>query len=140
MAESAKRPPDPPPTEPAEDVYRLIVPDDLRPVDRRSLEPVVPEVVREDKPEEPDDVPLGPFQFTLRDMLLLMTGVAVWLGLMNSVNWGWSIMAGLAGVAALLSLIMLTAFEPENRNVRLAWWGLFGIYLLTCLTAIIKGG
>jgi hypothetical protein len=137
MPEPVSQPPKPLP--PEQDVYGVVVPDDFRPADLRMLETVVPEIVREDDEPEPLDEPTPRFQFTVRDMLLLTTGVAIWLGVMSTVNWGWSIAAGVAGVAALISLIVLSVHEPENPTIRRGWWCVLGVYLLTCLAAMIAG-
>lgn len=137
MPDPAQRPTEPSP--PDEDIYQVVPAGDFRPDDVQMLRPVVPEIVPEDGESDFPAEPRARFQFTLRDMLLVTTGVAVWLGVVRSVNWGWSIAAGISGVAALISLIVLTVHEPENPSIRRAWWCVLGIYLLTCLSAMIAG-
>jgi len=138
MANPSNQPPQPSPSEPEEKTYRVIPPVEPAAGDRFH-DLVVPEIVVEDEDEEPSEPAAGRFQFTIRDMLLLMTGVAIWLGAMTTLHWSWSIAAGLSGVAALVSLLVLMVHEPENPSVRLAWWGVLGVYVLTCLAAIVAG-
>jgi len=131
--------PSPPP--PPEDVYD-VVPPEVKTFAARFDAPIVPEVVEEEDDDEPVRRPLlakERFQFTIRDMLLLMTGVAVWLSIMSIISWSWAIVAGLAGVAAFIGLIVLLIAEPENPSVRFAWWCLLGIYAVTSLAAMVAG-
>lgn len=123
------------------DVYQVQRPQDPMP-DSGIHDLVMPEIVPEDDDEEvkrKGEPARDRFQFTLRDMLWLTTGVAVWLSAMSIIHWSWSIAAGLAGVAALVSLIVLGVHEPDNPNVRFAWWCIMIVYALTSLAAMVAG-
>ena len=142
------------PTDVTEDVYAMAEPD---PVSRRA--PIVAEVVREDDAREDDaredgllgDGPLGdgllgdgpvkkvPFQYSLADMFILTTGVALTFGVMSMLAWKWQYAAGLGGVGAFISVVLLTSYEPENKNVRAGCWVMLVFYVLTSLAAIITG-
>jgi len=138
MIEQDNGPSEPLSDETSEDVYRLIPPDpnaDAAHFD----EPVLPEIVPEEDPSESTDAEKPRLQFTLRDLLLVVIGVAVWLSAMSVLSWSWSILAGVAGVAVFVSLVFLSTNEPENPSVRFAWWCVFVIYLMTCLAAIVIG-
>ena len=126
------------PDKTSEDVYRLIPPDPETDA-AHCQRPVLPEIVPEVDPAESADAEKPPLQFTLRDLLLLVIGVAVWLSAMSVLSWSWSILAGLIGVAVFVSLVFLSINEPENPSVRFAWWCVFVVYLVTCLAAIVIG-
>jgi hypothetical protein len=46
------------------------------------------------------------------------------------------VFAGLAGFATLVGMVVLTLMNSPPFALRLAWWVLLGIYLLTMGTAI----
>ncbi|MCX7425863.1 MAG: hypothetical protein NTW96_09635 [Planctomycetia bacterium] len=121
----------------AEDVYAA-VPMAPRATDARSaLPPVIPEVVREDDPFEPEPEAKAPFQYSLADLFILTAGVALLFGVMSMLGWHWEYAAGLAGLGAFISVVLLTTYEPEQHGIRVACWAMFVFYLLTCMAAII---
>jgi hypothetical protein len=79
----------------------------------------------------------GPFQYTLADLFALTTGVAVFMSILSV--FPLPTLAGASGVGALFSLILLTVWPPDQPLLRLGWWVLFVLYLLTCIGAIIFG-
>lgn len=94
--------------------------------DRDSVRPrLSPEIV-----EEPT-----PFQFSIKQMLIANAVLAVSFGLMR-----WfapSGMAGMLGVATIVSAVLIVAFKPEHQGIQKAWWCLFGLYAMACLFAIV---
>ena len=79
-----------------------------------------------------------PGQFSLRDLLLLVLGAALFLGTMLRLFPQPGHFAGAAGILALLSLPILSWIKPQRTVIHLAWWALCAIYLLGCLRAIIE--
>jgi hypothetical protein len=82
-----------------------------------------------------------PFQFSLADLFALTTGVAVFMSLLSMIPAGIGLhsLAGIAGLGALISLILLSVWPPEQPLLRLGWWTLFVLYLLACIGAIVFG-
>lgn len=80
-----------------------------------------------------------PFQYTLADMFALTTAVAVFMSMFLSILKFIPLktIAGASGLGTLLSLILLIFWPPEKTLIYIGWWVLFGIYLLTCIGAII---
>lgn len=81
--------------------------------------------------------PEKPFQYTLADMFALTTAVAVFMSIVTM--FPLPTVAGATGVGAFISLILLTVWPPEQQLLRLGWWVLFVLYLMTCIGAIIFG-
>jgi len=79
--------------------------------------------------------PKIPFQYTLADIFTLTTGVAVLMSILKF--FPLHTIAGVSGLGALLSLILLLIWPPERSLLRLGWWVLFGLYLLACIGAIV---
>ncbi len=82
-----------------------------------------------------DPPPKIPFQYTLADIFALTTGVAVFMSILRF--FPLHTIAGVSGLGALFSLILLLIWPPERPLLRLGWWVLFGLYLLACIGAII---
>ena len=132
-----------PPAEDAEEDIYGVIPPDTPAAAVRAHKLIIPEIVSE---EEEKAIVKGPkrpkndkLQFTIRDMLLLTTAVAVCLSILTTIKWAWAFVAGLTGAGAFIGLIVLTVFEPENPRVRFAWWCVLGLYLLACIGAFIHG-
>jgi hypothetical protein len=97
--------------------------------------------LRNDPVEAVGDAPRAgpkPGQFSLRDLLLLVLGAALFLGTMLRLFPQPGHFAGAAGILALLSLPILSWIKPQRTVIHLAWWALCAIYLLGCLRAIIE--
>lgn len=85
--------------------------------------------------EEPPPVaPLSPFggglTFSLRQLLIAITVLSVWLGVlrwMNSLHK--PILTGLVGIGALAVLFWISVREDQSPQVRLLWWGMLLAYL-----------
>jgi hypothetical protein len=89
---------------------------------------------REPELEEP------PLQFTLAQLLWVMTFVAVGLSLLRCFPVDQSkLIAAAAGVTLLLSIIILEVAKPQDRRVYLVWWIGAGIYVLSSVTAMFRG-
>jgi len=82
-----------------------------------------------------DPPPKIPFQYTLADMFVLTTAVAVFMSILSLFSL--PTIAGASGLGALFSLILLIFWPPGQPLLRLGWWVLFGLYLLACIGAII---
>jgi hypothetical protein len=80
-----------------------------------------------------------PFQYTLLDLFALMTAVAAFMSILSLIPSGFALntVAGAAGVGAVISLILLIVWPPEQPLLRLGWWVLFSLYLLACIGAVI---
>ena len=114
---------------------------------RPALRPIIPEVVREDEPkdEAEDDGRTHwerfrekyRFQFTIADLFKLTTATAVLLAIMKIMAGYWQYAAGLAGIGALVCLIIITVAEPERRIVQVIWWTMLALYVLASLAAFV---
>ncbi|MGA2060290.1 MAG: hypothetical protein ABSG67_07390 [Thermoguttaceae bacterium] len=82
-----------------------------------------------------DPPPKTPFQYTLADIFALTTGVAVFMSILKF--FPLHTIAGVSGLGALFSLLLLIFWPPERPLLRLGWWVLFALYLLACIGAII---
>ena len=82
-----------------------------------------------------DPPPNTPFQYTLADMFMLTTAVAVFMSIMSL--FPLHTIAGVSGLGALFSLILVIFWPPSQPLLRLGWWVLFVLYLLACIGAII---
>ncbi len=83
-----------------------------------------------------------PFQYTLFDLFALMTAVAVFMSILSLIALGgltFKIVAGVTGIGAVFSLILLVFCPPQNTLLRLGWWVLCGLYLLASIGAVIFG-
>jgi hypothetical protein len=82
-----------------------------------------------------------PFQFSLADMFALTTAVAVFMSIISMILSGFKnhTIAGASGIGAILSLILLSVWPSEQPLLRLGWWVLFVLYLMTCIGALIFG-
>ncbi len=135
---------------PAE-LYAVAPPDPDLVQSRPAMEPIIPEVVREDEPRESrrssgERLDFESFrqrfhfQFTLADLFILTTATAMLLGIMRLVSWKWQTAAGLGGVGAFISLAVIVYVEPERRIAQTIWWIILTFYLLACLAAVVTGG
>lgn len=140
---------------PAE-LYNVLPPDPDLVKSQPAFDPIIPEVVCEDEPRESrrsikehfdfehfDFESLRErfhFQFTLADLFIVTTASAVLLGIMRMVSWKWQYAAGLGGIGAFASLIILTYAAPERRIAKTIWWSILTFYLLACLAAAITAG
>ncbi|NLE37154.1 MAG: hypothetical protein GX621_03925 [Pirellulaceae bacterium] len=123
--------------ETTEEIYRVLPPDpETNPI--RFYEPVIPKAETEADFDDPAHSDEPPFQFTIRDLLILTTVAAICLSIGVTLQLAWSVVAGVAGVAVLVALAILSIYEPKSPVVRLAWWFVLTIYLLTCLTAVVQ--
>ena len=77
------------------------------------------------------------YQFTLRDLIILNSAIAVVLGLMRLV--APSMTAGALGAMTLLAAMALAFYQPDDKRVELAWWAMLAIYLIACLAAVVMG-
>lgn len=79
------------------------------------------------------------FQFSLKELLLLVTAAALLLSVIQSLpeSLAGEYLAGLAGLAALLSMGALAATKPDRAIVHLAWWLMMVVYLICCAAVIV---
>jgi hypothetical protein len=77
--------------------------------------------------------PEDPARFTLTNMFLLVTLASIAFAAGRFLPRG--IFAGVCGGAAFLSLVMARWFGRNGAVFHLAWWMLFGIYLLVSVLA-----
>lgn len=81
-------------------------------------------------------------QCSLAELLTLVTLAAVGLSLLSLIPGGLEAprAAGIAGVAALMGLVLLCIFRPRRFIVHLAWWVLVGAYVIACVVAVVRWG
>jgi hypothetical protein len=116
--------------EPTDDGYR-IDPSDPGIVDHEpAVYPLYPEPAVEEVPEE------RPGQFSLAELMLLVTLVAMLLGILGLFPPDYA--AGLAGLGALASTIVLTFVKSHTTVFRVLWWAMLFIYALTCIVAVAR--
>ena len=96
---------------------------------RESMLPVG--VVYEEDEEDP------PLQFSIRHILVSQGIVAMMLGLIKLLVP--SLLAGTLGILAVCAALFISIYEPEDKRIRHAWWGLFGFYLAACIGALALG-
>ncbi len=77
-----------------------------------------------------------PFQYTLADMIILITVVAMFFSIIESADSKTPIM-GLTGIGTFGSLVMLIFWPRNQRFLRVCWRVIFVIYLLLFIIAII---
>jgi hypothetical protein len=76
------------------------------------------------------------FQFSIAEMLLLVGAVALFLGILGCFPPEYA--AGLAGLGALASMLVLILLKPTQPIIRLGWWIVLVIYALMVATKILK--
>lgn len=79
--------------------------------------------------------PEDPTRFTLTGLFVLVTVASLVFACGRWLPRG--VFAGVSGLAAMLSLVMAKWFRRGGAVFHLAWWMLFGIYLLTSLLAML---
>lgn len=77
------------------------------------------------------------FQFSVAEMLLLVGLVALFLGILGCFPREYA--AGLAGLGALASMLVLILLKPTQPIVRLGWWIVLAIYAMMVLTTLLEG-
>ncbi len=78
------------------------------------------------------------FQFSIGEMLLLVGAVALFLGILGCFPREYS--AGLAGLGALASMLVLVVLKPTQSIVRLGWWIVLAIYAMMVMATIMEEG
>lgn len=83
-----------------------------------------------------DDAPAESYQFSLGQMLLLAAVVSFVLSILNLLPPQYA--AGVAGLGALVSLIVISVLKPAQAIVHVTWWAMLLVYLMMCLAAILN--
>ncbi len=134
-----------------QELYAVAPPDPDLMQSRPAMQPIIPQVVDEDEPPQ-SSRSIGEhfdfesfrerfhLQFTLADLFILTTASAVLLSIMRLVAWKWQYAAGLGGVGAFVSLVVIAYVEPERRIAQTIWWSILTFYLLACLAAVVTAG
>jgi hypothetical protein len=94
------------------------------------------EAWEEDEPPAPQ-TNLRQGRFSLAQMMLVVTVVAVLLGFLRAFPPASA--AGLAGSVVLMATLYLALHQDAATWVWLVWGTLFGMYLLTALVALVSG-
>ena len=117
-----------------DDEYRVLPPE---PVQVRPTVPTYSELPDDLFDLEPQAEKEG-FQFSLAELMGVVTAAAICLGVVCSLPSGGRLQAalGIIGIGLFVSLIVLEHFRPERRILYIAWWTLFVCYLLTGLLAV----
>jgi hypothetical protein len=120
-----------------DDEYPLLPPDPETATPKPAFYAPDPSKILEAE-QPPEEEPEG-FQFSLAELLGVMTAAAVFLGIVTSLPAGGSLQVGvgLAGIAVLVSLIVLDYLRPKRRILYIVWWTMFVSYLLVGLLAVV---
>ena len=78
------------------------------------------------------------FQFSLRELLLLMTAAAVMLGVMQLLG-GPAATASVLGIVALFGLVVYACGYEPPQNIVLGWWLILVMYVLISIFAAVWG-
>jgi len=121
-------------TEEPDDEYRVLPPE---PVRARPTAPIYSALPDDLSDLEPPEEREG-FQFSLAELMGVVTAAAICLGIVCSLPSGGRLQAalGIVGIGLFVSLIVLEQFRPERRILYLLWWTMFVCYLLTGLLAV----
>ncbi len=76
------------------------------------------------------------FQFSVGEMLLLVGAIALFMGALGYFPREYA--AGLAGLGALASMLVLILLKPTQPIVRLGWWIVLAIYVLMVATTLLE--
>jgi len=89
---------------------------------------------------EEDPFAERPFQFTLGELLGLIGGLSVMLAILGCIPGGYSakVIAGIAGLGLLGSLIVLAVARPSRPILQVAWWMLLIFYAVASLVAVLR--
>ncbi len=117
---------------PLDDEHPVVPPEPERAEYRSLYGPVDPDEFPDIKPAEKE-----PFQFSLAELLLLTALASILLGILGCFPHQYA--AGLAGLGALVSMLVLSILKPNRAIIHVGWWVVFGIYLVSCLRAMIAG-
>ena len=79
----------------------------------------------------------GKDQFSLRQMMLIQTCLAILFGLMQL--FAPSFVAGALGISVLGLATLVSVCQPEDRRIQYAWWAIFAFYIIACVVAVIRG-
>ncbi|MGA2032837.1 MAG: hypothetical protein ABSG68_11305 [Thermoguttaceae bacterium] len=96
------------------------------------------------EPLEPDEGQLRQRQFSLAELMLLVTATAVFLSFASTLAFCFpaehqrAILAGLTGLIALVLLLLLKLLSAPPRLMHGAWWLLLFFYGAACLAALIR--
>jgi hypothetical protein len=112
------------------DYDRLAPPDGLSPAERLMLGAPRPAEVEEAVPERPLT------QFTIIEMMWLVTFLSMGMAVLYYLPP--AKVAGVMGILALVGLVVLMRFPPENRHVKISVWLLLGMYALASLVAWVQ--
>lgn len=93
---------------------------------------------------EPEPATLEPPRdtatFTLRQMLIVITALSVWLGVLRWLSMlKMTVLSGLTGVAALVAMFWISTRENQPKILRVIWWGMLLVYV-TCSVATWLSG
>ncbi|MFZ5828612.1 MAG: hypothetical protein ACOY3P_00920, partial [Planctomycetota bacterium] len=80
------------------------------------------------------------FQFTIRDLLGVMTGLSIFMSMVMLVPGGTAteIVAGVVGMMVLVGMIVLEVVGDPPKSLKVGWWIGLTLYLIICLAAIIR--
>ncbi len=119
-----------------DETYELLPPE---PVEIKPTAPLYgpdPEELLE--PEPPEEEREG-FQFSLRELFLIMTAAAVALGIVSALPKGAVLQGVLAflGIGLFVALIVVDYLGVKSRGVYIVWFVAFVCYLMVGLLAAI---
>ncbi len=117
-----------------DDEYRVLPPEPVRAKPTAPTYSSLPDDLFEGEPKEEQEG----FQFSLAELMGVVTAAAICLGIVCSLPSGGRLQAslGIAGIGLFVSLVVLEHFHPERRILYIVWWTMFVCYLLTGLLAV----
>ena len=108
-------------------------------LERRERQSRIVATEREAEPE-PIEPPRRTSTFTLWQMLIAVTALSVWLGVLRLLSAiKMPILAGLTGIVALVAMFWISTREDQPAILRFVWWGLL-LTFATCSVAAWLGG
>jgi hypothetical protein len=78
--------------------------------------------------------------FTLWQMLIVVTVLCVWLGVLRALSMlRMPILSGLTGIAALIAMFWISSQEDQPKILRVMWWGMLILYITCAIATSIFG-
>jgi hypothetical protein len=98
------------------------------------------ELQRGEEAEADDPIDSDFPTFTLRQMLIVVTVLCVWMGALRALSLlRMPVLSGLTGIAALAAMFWISAHEDQPKILRVMWWGMLLLYIISAIATSISG-
>jgi hypothetical protein len=116
-----------------DDEYAVLPPEPVRVRPTAPLYSTNPDEVLEPEPPQEEEG----FQFSLAELMGVITAAAISLSIVCSLPGGGSLQigVGVTGIGLFVGLIVLDYLRPARRIIYVLWWTLFVSYLVVGLLA-----